>query len=218
MLLKKKHLRDCNLYLILDTAVYSYKKLMTIARKSVHAGVDILQLRDKSGRAEDIMAFSNELHKLTKGHVPFIINDRIDLAYISPAAGVHLGQDDLDVKETRKIYKEKRSIGLSCQTWEHFKKSQKLPIDYIGFGSVFKTLTKPGRTPMDLDLLKRVIRSATVPVFAIGGITLKNIDQLTAIGVRRVAVCRAICEAKNIESTVRQFKKKLHSGDVLLRG
>jgi thiamine-phosphate pyrophosphorylase len=215
---KKKHVRDCNLYLILDTAVYSYKKLFTIAQKAVRSGVDILQLRDKDGKAEDIMAFANEINKITKGRIPFIINDRIDLAFITSAAGVHLGQDDLDVKETRKIYKEEKLIGLSCQTLDHFNMSKKLPIDYIGFGSVFKTLTKPGRAPMKLDLLKDIVRNATVPVFAIGGITLKNIDLLTAIGVRRVAVCRAICEAKNIESTVLQFKKKLNRGDVLLRG
>jgi len=98
-------------------------------------------------------------------------------------------------------------IGVSCQTFAHAQKAQQDGADYIGFGSVFKTLTKPDRCPMDMKLLKKVVHNIKVPIFAIGGIHLKNVIQLEAVGIHRIAVCRAVCQAKNIEMTVKQFLK-----------
>lgn len=202
-------LNDARLYLILDRQVNTYEQLIEIAQRTIPAGVDIIQLRDKKGSAKDILKFSKEILKLTKDRVPYIINDRVDLAITSRACGVHLGQDDIPLKLARKVIGSKAMIGVSCQTFAHAQKAMEEGADYIGFGSVFKTLTKPDRHPMDIKLLVKVIKSIQIPVFAIGGIDLKNVAQLNSAGVHRIAVCRAVCQARSIERVVKDFKASI---------
>ncbi len=206
MLLRKMSLNDAKLYLILDRQVNSYKQLFEIAKKAIPAGVDIIQLRDKNGAAKDILDLSKRILKFTRNHVPFIINDRIDLAMIGLSSGVHLGQEDVPIAQARKMMGNKALIGVSCQTLAHAQKAQRDGADYIGFGSIFKTLTKPDRNPMDVALLKRVVKNIKIPVFAIGGINLKSVTKLKAAGVERIAVCRAISQARDVSKVVQQFK------------
>lgn len=209
-------LNAAKLYLILDRDVNSYEELFEIAGKAVASGVDIIQLRDKNGSAKDILDFSKNILKVIKGRIPYIINDRVDLAVVSGSSGVHLGQDDVPIMQARKMMREAAVIGASCQTYDQAQKAQKEGADYIGFGSVFKTLTKPDRQPLELELLKKVFKDIEIPVFAIGGIDLKNVIQLKNIGVNRIAVCRAICEAADVGKTVQQFKN--HMEQVVVTG
>jgi len=204
------YLNGSRLYLILDRQVNSYERLFEIAQQTIPVGVDIIQLRDKSGSANEILSFSKRILRLTKNRVPYIINDRVDLAIIGQACGVHLGQDDIPLKIARRMIGSRAMIGVSCQTFAQAKKAMKEGADYIGFGSVFKTLTKPSRSPMDIKLLSRIVKNSTIPVFAIGGIDLKNISQLNEIGIHRIAVCRAICQSRNCERTVKNFKHALN--------
>lgn len=199
----KKCLASAKLYLILDTQVNTYTQLLEILKRSILCGVDIVQLRDKSGCARDILAFAKEAKKIIGGKAPFIINDRVDLALIADASGVHLGQDDIPIDGARRMLGSKKIIGISCQNFEHARRAQKDGANYIGFGSVFKTQTKPGRSPMDLEVFKKVVREIKIPVFAIGGITSDNVGQLRKFGVERVAVCRGICLAKNVSEITR---------------
>lgn len=208
---KRMYLNGSRLYLILDRQVNSYERLFEIAQRTIPAGVDIIQLRDKNGSASEILSFSKHILKLTKNHVPYIINDRVDLAIIGQACGVHLGQDDIPLKIARRMIGNKAMIGVSCQTFAQAEKAMKEGADYIGFGSVFKTLTKPSRSPMDLKLISRIVHNSKIPVFAIGGIDLKNISQLNEIGIQRVVVCRAICQSRNCERTVENFKHALEN-------
>jgi thiamine-phosphate pyrophosphorylase len=209
MFSKKKQLNNCKLYLILDTSVKSYDELLKITRLAVSSGVDIVQLRDKQGSAQNILAFSKEILKITRRKTIYIMNDRVDLALASGADGVHLGQEDLSVAFARKSLGSKAIIGTSCQSLAHLKKAQREQADYVGFGSVFKTLTKPERFPMDLKVLRRVSQTAKIPVFAIGGIKLSNLTLVRQAGIERVAVCREICLAKNIKSATSKFKEAL---------
>lgn len=205
---------DIRLYLILDRDVNSYEELFEIAQKAMDAGVDIIQLRDKKGTTRDILDFSRRIREVTLGRIPFIINDRVDLALVSCSSGVHLGQNDMPLEKARKLMGEKALIGVSCQTLEHAQKAERGGADYIGFGSVFETLTKPERQPLSKDLLKKVFEDIKIPIFAIGGIDLSNLDELMAIGVDRIAVCRAICQADDVTQAVEQFKNKIHAGVV----
>ena len=209
MPLRKMSLNDARLYLILDADVNSYERLIDIAQKAVSAGVDMIQLRDKTGSARDILNFSKRVLGVTKNRIPYIINDRVDLAMISGSSGVHLGQDDVPLGKARMMMGKNALIGVSCQTLAHAQQAQKDGADYIGFGSVFKTLTKPDRQPLDPKLLNRIFTDIKIPVFAIGGIDLTNVLQLKNIGVDRVAVCRAICQAKNVEEAVGRFKASI---------
>jgi len=206
---KRMLLNDSRLYLILDRQVNSYERLFEIAQRTIPAGIDMIQLRDKNGSAKEILNFSKQILKLTKNRVPYIINDRIDLAITSRACGVHLGQDDIPLKLARRIIGTNALIGISCQTFAQAQNAMHEGADYIGFGSVFKTLTKPDRHPMDIKLLKKVLKNIQIPVFAIGGINLKSVTQLKSVGVYRIAVCRAVCQARNLECVVKHFKTSI---------
>src|SRR3989338_227879 len=206
MLLKKGLLRRAKLYLILDRQGNDYDRLLEIARQSAF-GVDMIQLRDKKGCARDILNFSRKILKMLRGRLPFIVNDRVDLAVAAGADGVHLGQEDLPLKEARRMMGSRAIMGVSCQNYEQARRAERDGADYIGFGSVFSTLTKPGRSPMNLQLLRKAARDIRIPVFAIGGITPAHISNLRVLGVERFAVCRAICKARNIEEAVREFQE-----------
>jgi len=198
-----------DLYLILDTQVCGYDRLFEILVSAVAGGVNIVQLRDKSGYPGDMLKFTKEALKITRHEIPFIINDSVELAAESGADGVHLGQEDGPVKEARRILGNARIIGRSCQSIEHTRIAQDEGADYIGFGSVFKTLTKPERRPMDLDVLRGAMTAVDIPLFPIGGITLDNASEITALSLRRLAVCRAVCEASDVAGVVKRFREIL---------
>ena len=209
---KKTRLNACKLYLILDAQVCDYKRLWSVLESGVNNGVDIVQLRDKLGTVQNALAFMMRAKRYLKGRVPFIVNDRADLACMAGASGVHVGQDDLPVAAARQICGRSALIGKSCQTLEHLRKACREGADYAGFGSVFKTQTKPNRLPMDLDLLQNVAvyaASRKIPVFAIGGITKENIACVSACGITRVAVCREILLAKDPARASRELKTLL---------
>lgn len=201
----KRVLNDARLYLVLDHDVLPLDRLYKVLRESVQAGVPIVQLRCKSGSSRDILDFSKRAVRFLKGTVPFIVNDRADLALAAGADGVHLGQEDLPLRCARKILGRRKIIGVSCQTLADARRAEADGADYIGFGSVFKTRTKPGRQPMDLDVVARVARRIKIPVFFIGGITLRNAGEIMARGAQRIAVTRAVCLADNIGATTKEF-------------
>ena len=214
---KRKLQPDCNLYLVLDTQVADYDRLLEITRLAVSTGVDIVQLRDKTGSTGRILSFSKKIQKILQGRIPYIINDRPELAAAAEANGVHLGQDDPSIKNSRRQLGDEAIIGVSCQTWEHVLAAQDNGADYIGFGSVFKTKTKPDRELMDLGLLEKILKKSTIPVFAIGGINLENVKPLIDLGVTRIAVTRAILEAGDVKGAVKEFKEILNAGVGILR-
>ncbi len=212
MVSKKKLLNNCRLYLILDAGVCPYDRLFVVLKEAVCSGVDIVQLRDKVGSAKDILFFGRKALSWLKGRVPFIINDRIDIARVIGASGVHLGQDDVPLVEARRMLGPRAMIGISCQSLAHVRQACKQGADYAGFGSVYKTLTKPERSPMDLSGLGRVVQyagSRAFPFFAIGGITRGNLDQVKNQGVCRVAVCRDILLAGDTRRSVGEFRAAL---------
>ncbi|MCB9772570.1 MAG: thiamine phosphate synthase [Candidatus Omnitrophica bacterium] len=205
MIHKKRILQAARFYVVLDSDVADFKKLFGIFKKTVDAGAGIVQLRSKYGSATDILDFSKKAIEYAQGRALFIVNDRADFAIASGCDGVHLGQDDVSLKQARAILGFKFLIGISCQTLDQARRAQKDGADYIGFGSVFKTQTKPERQQMDLKLLLKVSREIKIPVFFIGGITLDNISQVMINGGQRIAVTRAICEAKNVAVVTKKF-------------
>ena len=197
------------MYLILDTQILDYGALLQVLKDSVRGGIDIVQLRDKKGSAKEILGFCRKVLEITKHQIPLIVNDRADLAFFSGADGLHVGQEDLDCLQARKMMGWGKIIGVSCQTLHQASVAEALGADYIGFGSVFETPTKPDRQAMDLGLLQKVIKQVKIPVFPIGGITRGNIGQIIPLGVTRVAVCRDILLAKNPAQAVRELKRLL---------
>ncbi len=206
--LYREALAQSKLYLILDRQVQNYDSLFEIAKQALLGGVDVLQLRDKKGSVKDILKFSQKLLEFLNKKslaVPFIMNDRVDLALACGSSGVHLGQEDLPVSFARKLMGPEAIIGASCQNFEQAKRADQDGADYIGFGSVFKTKTKPYRSPMDLKLLEEVFLKIKIPVFAIGGINQDNVLTLRQKGIKRIAVCRGICDAGDVRKAVKKF-------------
>ncbi len=206
MPLSKKRLKDAKIYLILDAQVLDYHQLLIVLKESVRNGIDIVQLRDKFGVPKDILLFCKHAMKITAHKVPFILNDRVDLAKIAGVDGIHVGQEDISCRDARKFLGSKALVGVSCQNLSQVRQAERDGADYVGFGSVFKTLTKPERSPMDQKLLHDVVTKAKIPVFAIGGINKDNIKLLKPMGVTRVAVCRDILLSKNIKDTIASLK------------
>jgi thiamine-phosphate pyrophosphorylase len=184
-----------------------YSVLLQVLKDSVRGGIDIVQLRDKKGSTKEILDFCSKVLKITRHQIPFIVNDRADLALVSGADGLHIGQEDLDYVQARRLMGKGKIIGVSCQNLPQARAAQASGADYIGFGSVFQTQTKPGRQAMDLDLLQEVIKQIKIPVFPIGGISRSNIGRLVPLGVTRAAVCRDILLAKDAEEAVRELKR-----------
>lgn len=205
----KTMLGRAKVYVVLDRAVADYRKLFEILGLCVDAGADVVQLRDKNGSAKEILSFVRDALPLTRGKLLFIVNDRLDIALAAGCDGVHLGQEDLPVGEARRIAGSDLIIGASCQTLGHLQQAEAAGADYAGFGSVFKTLTKPQRSPMPLEALKSAWVQTHIPIFPIGGITMDTIDRVIALGINRVAVTRAVCLSKDVVSAVRGLKAKL---------
>jgi len=205
----KKLLAAAKLYLILDAQVLDHGALLQVLKDAVRCGIDIVQLRDKESSAKEILDFCHRALKETRHQIPFIVNDRVDLALLSGADGVHVGQEDIAYLQARGLMGSSKIIGVSCQSVAHARQAQDQGADYIGFGAVFKTPTKPDRDPMDLTLLSKVVKQINIPLFPIGGISRVNIGQLISLGVTKAAVCRDILLADDPRRSVQEFKQLL---------
>lgn len=162
-----------------------------IARDACSGGARILQYRDKSGDARDLLRKAREIRRITRDHgALLIVNDHIDIALLAEADGIHLGQTDMPQAEVRKIIPPNFIIGVSTHSLEQALKAQGDGADYIGIGPVFATPTKADYPPIGIETLRQVARAVTIPFVAIGGITLVNMDQVKTAGARNVAMVR----------------------------
>jgi len=180
--------------------------------KIKYCGIDIIQLRDKDSKKENILRDALFIHKaLLNTNTIFIINDYLDIAKIINCDGIHLGQKDTSIEIARKILGKDKIIGVSCHNLSQALIAQKKGADYIGIGPIFPTFTKPHISKLiSLNLIKEIKKKIKIPFFAIGGINLDNINKVITFRANRIAVCRAILNSQDIPSTVREFKKALH--------
>lgn len=145
----------------------------------------------------------------------FIVNDRADIALASEADGLHIGQGDIPPHLARKIIGNNKILGLSTHNLAQIKEAKPCrEIDYIGVGPVFRTDTKPGSRPIGLSLIRYISKDKGVPpAFAIGGVTVNNIERLAKAGAKRVAFCNAIFNSRRPAAVVNRFKKALYDSD-----
>jgi thiamine-phosphate pyrophosphorylase len=173
----------------------------------LRAGVGWVQYRDKAGPRRKVYEEAIRLGTLAgKYNAAFIVNDYSDIAIAVDADGVHLGQDDLPVKEARKILGKKKIIGVSTHCIEQALEAEQAGADYIGFGPVFHTSTKDAGTPRGINLLGKIKNKVSIPVVAIGGINLENILSVLETGVDAVAAASAILKG-DIEENAGRFMK-----------
>lgn len=196
--MKKELLKKPGLYLVTDRGALKGKDLLRVLSDSVRAGLDMVQFRDKEASDADFLETAAKIKDLLKEkQVLFIINDRIDMALALDADGVHLGQEDVPVEVARRILGRKKIIGCSAHSLEEAMAAAEKNVDYIAIGAVFPTPIKPDYRIAGLETLKQALKQIKIPLMAIGGISESNIGEVTATGVKRIAVVRAIIEAQD---------------------
>ena len=208
---KKIFLNDKKLYLVTNSDNFESDEIfLDKVALSIKSGADIVQLREKNTTSKRFIYLAQRIRELTSHFgAAFIVNDRVDIAKISNADGVHLGQDDIPVSYAREILGDNAIIGVSTHCPEHAKKAITDGADYIGVGPVFKTPTKPSKDPVGLEYVKWAADNVNIPFFAIGSIDTANIKEVVEAGAKRVAVIRAIMYADDIESNCKILKSAL---------
>ncbi len=183
---------------------WSERRLERVVSEAIRGGAGCVQLRVKEGDDREILALARRLRAVTaRERAVFIVNDRPDLARLSRADGVHVGQDDLPVEAARRITGEGGIIGLSTHSLAQARASARAGADYIGFGPLWPTLTKPGRPAIGLRHVGRATRDLAIPVFAIGGVSADSVARVRRAGADRVSVSSAILDAADPRKAAR---------------
>ena len=189
---RRRRLEDCRLCLVTRPS----DRLITTVDAALRSGVAMVQYRAKDGSDLERFEEARSLAELCHQHgALFIMNDRIDLALAVDADGVHLGQDDLPTAVARRLIGTDRLLGRSTHNLEQVRQANDEACDYLGLGPVNNTAVKPARAAVGSELVAHALQLSERPIFAIGGITSSNLDQLTGVGCRRVAVIGAIMGA-----------------------
>jgi thiamine-phosphate pyrophosphorylase len=197
-------------YLILDRQSFPGFSLKKIERLIIGGKISLIQLRDKLSTKTEVLRFAKRLKKqISSIKMLLIVNDYVDIAAAALADGVHLGQEDLSLKQARKILGNDKIIGITCRNLHQALKAQKEGADYIGIGPIYDTTTKPGCPGIGLKAAAELNTKMKIPYFAIGNIHPGNIEEITAAGIKRVAVCRAILGAREPVQATEQLYRKL---------
>jgi len=200
---------DARLYVLIDgqTSADDFRRL---AGQLVEAGVHVIQLRDKRLEDRELLARACLLREATAGSdTLFIMNDRPDLAALSRADGVHVGQEEVSVKDARTIVGTEPLVGVSTHSLDQARQAVLDGANYIGVGPTFPSDTKDFADFPGPELLEAVAAEIRLPAFAIGGISLDNLPQVLAAGFSRIAVSGAVASAADPKQTARAFLDRL---------
>ncbi|MEM0895856.1 MAG: thiamine phosphate synthase [Verrucomicrobiota bacterium] len=200
---------SAQLYGILDLGYVEETAATETTRHLIEGGVDVLQIRWKKGTPGQIEQLSREVFPMAaEAGVPLIINDHPEIA-TNHGDGVHVGQDDGPMTAARRKAGAGKIVGRSTHGLAQAEAADAEGADYIGFGPLFATPTKPGRPAIGLEEIAEVHRRVSIPVFCIGGIKLENLPEIVEAGARRVVIVSGILQAESIESYIREVKALL---------
>ncbi len=206
-----EQLSRSRLYGILDLGYVEVDRATAVAEALVAGGVDLLQLRAKNFPASKIAKIGEGLRPLTeRQRIPLVVNDHPEVARDLGAEGVHLGQDDMSVADARAIVGPDCAIGKSTHSLDQAIRAFYEGADYIGFGPVFATPTKPDYPPVGLDQIQEVHEAVRIPIFCIGGIKLDNLPKVLEAGAHRVVIVSGLLHAKDILAYGRSCKELLN--------
>ena len=192
-------LHECRLYGIIDLGYVEQSDIGDVVEQMIEGGVDLIQLRGKGKSLDELADYAARLHKLTAGSAaPLVVNDHADIASHVPVEGVHVGQDDDPIEIARRKAGRQILLGKSTHSAEQALAAQREGADYIGFGPIFATPTKPDYPPIGLSDIRRVHEEVGVPIFCIGGINIDNLQSVIDAGAKRVVMVSALLKAHNI--------------------
>jgi thiamine-phosphate pyrophosphorylase len=194
-----RSLHDCHLYGIIDLGYVEESNAVHVAEAMVKGGVDLIQLRGKEQSIDELVDVAEQLHELTsRSSTPLIVNDHAEIARRVPVEGVHVGQDDDSIAVARRKAGRAVVVGKSTHSLEQAHAAQCEGANYIGFGPIFATPTKPDYEPIGLKDIKQVHLDVDLPIFCIGGINIDNLKEVIAAGARRVAIVSGLLKAPDI--------------------
>ena len=197
------------LYGVTDRHWLNGRRLYDDVKESLDGGVTFIQLREKTLDEETFLLEAKEIKSLCEAyHVPFVINDNVDIAKKINADGVHVGQDDMNVEDVRRILGEEKIIGVSASSVEEALCAEKGGADYLGVGAVFPTSSKDDASDVSFEILKEICEAVSIPVIAIGGISKENVHKLSGTGIVGIAVISAIFGKEDIKHAAIDLKKE----------
>jgi thiamine-phosphate pyrophosphorylase len=203
---------DLSVYVVLDRDFTAGRPLVAVAEAAIRGGATILQLRDKSS---DIQRFYTDAvalqHLARAAGVPFIVNDRVDIALAMDADGVHVGEDDLPVEATRRLIGPGKFLGASAGSVEAARAAIAAGADHLGVGPVYEARATKGDAgpPLGLNLIRDIAAFSPLPLVGIGGITVENAGAVIVAGASGVAVISAIGLAPDVEAATRALAQSV---------
>lgn len=196
------------LYAVTDRHWLGKQTLFDQVKEALDGGATCIQLREKQLDEENFLKEAIEIQKLCKEyHVPFIVNDNVEIAKDMHADGIHVGQSDMEALDVRKELGKDVILGVSAQTVEQAKKAEAHGADYLGVGAVFPTGSKDDADDVSHETLKAICEAVSIPVIAIGGITQDNVKELAGSGIVGIAVISAIFAQKDITQATKDLKQ-----------
>ncbi|MDI3256193.1 MAG: thiamine phosphate synthase [Kyrpidia sp.] len=202
------------LYAVTDRRFYRGRALEEVIREWLSGGVRCIQLREKDLNTRELLEMGAIIRRMTReAGALFIVNDRVDIAAVLDADGVHLGQEDLPVGDARQILGPHRLIGVSTHSVEEAREARRLGADYIGLGPMRPTTTKTNTHPVvGVEGLRAVRRTVHLPIVAIGGIEVSDAEDLVAAGADGLAVIRGLLDTDDIAGRAREFVRSIARG------
>ena len=205
-----KRIADCFLYGIVDLGYVLDRNVGVVTSQLVAGGIDVLQIRAKGRSKPEIADLALAMLPITKpAGVLLIINDHPDLLRDVAADGCHVGQEDLGVAEARDLAGRPCIVGKSTHSLQQAESAEREGADYIGFGPLFPTATKPSAVAVGLDRLAELHRTINLPVFCIGGVKLGNLREVVGAGARRVCIVSDLVCASDVQAHTAAVKAEL---------
>lgn len=198
------------LYAVTDRMWLGERTLAEDVERALLGGATFVQLREKEADEAEFLAQARAVQQVCKKYdVPFVINDNVDIAMEVDADGVHVGQQDMEADHVRSRLGDEKIIGVSVRTVEEALLAEERGADYIGVGAMFTTSTKLDAASVSFDTLQKICSAVHIPVVAIGGISLENVEQLAGTGIDGVAVVSALFAAQDITKAAQMMVEKL---------
>ena len=199
--------KDLLLYAVTDRTWVGKETLFEQVEDALKGGITCLQLREKELSEEIFYQEAVKIQKLCRQyHVPFLIDDNVEVAIRCGADGIHVGQQDMAAKEVRKRIGPDKILGVSAETVEQAVRAEKDGADYLGVGAVFATSTKPDADSVSRETLTQICKAVHIPVVAIGGIQQDNLVKLKGTGISGVSLVSAVFGSPDIETACKKLK------------
>ena len=197
---------NLSVYLITDDRYFKDRELIPTLEQALQGGVTAIQYRFKDKTTREMYEELVQLRELTRRYgADLVVNDRVDLALAVEADGVHVGKEDLPPEVVKEIVGDKMFVGYSVNSLEEIDKVNRLPVDYIGFGSVYPTSTKEKFVLVGLEALSEAVKRSQKPVVAIGGIMQYRVPEVIKAGARNIATVSGILGFENVRSAAEAF-------------